>query len=541
MGGRAILSGTTHTTDATRKTGDAPAGPERQVRFARLPATLFVGTGSLLVVLTGTVQMFRPLDRDEGAFLVIAQEILHGHVPYRDVFDHKSPGIYVLLAVILLLTSHLSIFSQIVAMRLVVALVNLATAAGLIAFGKRWWRLEVGALAAATWLVALPLYEGVSAFTEPFAMAATMWALVLASGKPGFRSALKSGLLLALGSLFKQTAVLALPGTVYLLYTCLLPAQGWRPPLRSLLTATAAFVAGLTAPWLVVISLFGLAGAEQPLIQQVVVANLRYPPAPADITQQMVSYAVTQFPLVWLAAPVVVIASAAVYFRGVRCKDAHVRLNPGLVAAALAGTLNWTPIVSHAFLHYFVQVLPWAALLCASGLVALLDLWRPHARPVDASWVDATLRALLLPVTLGLVLAFSLSDSLPASADMNTASAGLRSQIQAGEWIRARTRPNARVLVLPAEPELYYLSGKQPVTHDVYILAVNRTDALMATLNRQVADGRFDAIVWQTAPGAPDFGPGWAATYAILKQRYQAVSSYPQLGLILYTLKPSAG
>lgn len=88
MGGRAILSGTTHTPDATRKAGDALARPERQVPFARLPATLFIGTGSLLVVLTGTVQMFRPLDRDEGTFLVIAKEILHGHVPYRDVFDH---------------------------------------------------------------------------------------------------------------------------------------------------------------------------------------------------------------------------------------------------------------------------------------------------------------------------------------------------------------------------------------------------------------------------------------------------------------------
>ena len=38
--------------------------------------------------------MHEPFDRDEGAYATIAQGLTHGLLPYRDLFDHKPPGIY---------------------------------------------------------------------------------------------------------------------------------------------------------------------------------------------------------------------------------------------------------------------------------------------------------------------------------------------------------------------------------------------------------------------------------------------------------------
>ena len=35
-----------------------------------------------------------PLERDEGAYGYIGQRILAGELPYRDVFDHKTPVVY---------------------------------------------------------------------------------------------------------------------------------------------------------------------------------------------------------------------------------------------------------------------------------------------------------------------------------------------------------------------------------------------------------------------------------------------------------------
>ncbi len=39
-----------------------------------------------------------PFGRDQGIFAYIGQTILHGGVPYRDAWDHKTPGIYVAYA-----------------------------------------------------------------------------------------------------------------------------------------------------------------------------------------------------------------------------------------------------------------------------------------------------------------------------------------------------------------------------------------------------------------------------------------------------------
>ena len=36
------------------------------------------------------------LDRDEGVYATVAQAWAAGKLPYRDVFDHKPPGIYVI-------------------------------------------------------------------------------------------------------------------------------------------------------------------------------------------------------------------------------------------------------------------------------------------------------------------------------------------------------------------------------------------------------------------------------------------------------------
>lgn len=42
-----------------------------------------------------------PLDRDEGAFGLIGRAILDGQVPYRDLCDHKPPGVFYLYALAL--------------------------------------------------------------------------------------------------------------------------------------------------------------------------------------------------------------------------------------------------------------------------------------------------------------------------------------------------------------------------------------------------------------------------------------------------------
>jgi len=39
-----------------------------------------------------------PFGRDQGIFAYIGDTILHGGVPYRDAWDHKTPGLYAIYA-----------------------------------------------------------------------------------------------------------------------------------------------------------------------------------------------------------------------------------------------------------------------------------------------------------------------------------------------------------------------------------------------------------------------------------------------------------
>ncbi|HEY8090385.1 MAG TPA: hypothetical protein VIF09_21135, partial [Polyangiaceae bacterium] len=45
----------------------------------------------------GMVSLFYPFGADQGLFFYTSREwLLRGRVPYRDVFDHKGPFIYVI-------------------------------------------------------------------------------------------------------------------------------------------------------------------------------------------------------------------------------------------------------------------------------------------------------------------------------------------------------------------------------------------------------------------------------------------------------------
>ncbi len=486
-----------------------------------------VALAALIVWWVDVPHLKQTISRDEGAFFVIAQGILHGHLPYRDFFDHKPPGLYYLLAPVLAITSPFSVSQQIVAVRAVALLANLATAAGLVVLGTRWKRLEVGILAAGLWLTVLPIYEGALVQTEPFSTTAVVWAFVIASGRPGWRTALGAGLLATLSGLFKQTAILAVPGVALVLYAGLLPRGRWFPPLRTLLGAAGAFAAGLVAPWLLVVGFFAAQAGLQPFLNQVIIANFHYPPDPLKVTWKLVQGAFYSMPLAFVLPVIYALVLGVIALRAPsRLRE---RLNFGLVAAAMTALLNLAPFASHGYYHYWLQILPWTLLLCGAAIVDLLVVARPALTAVGQE-SDAPLRAAVLPFIMVGLLGFAGSGGRP------DISAQYDRQIEGGNWIRQSVPSDARLLVAPAQPEYYFLSGHQPVTDYIYILPVNQSPALLARVNDQISSGAFDYVVWQTNPGMPYYEPQFQDTYGLLNQRYHVVSTDDQLGLILYAI-----
>ena len=525
------------TTDTAALAQPRPAEPPHLTRWRALlrsPWAWFVMAGFVVLLGICVADTFAPVNLDEGVFLTIAQEILHGRLPYRDVFDHKGPAIYYLLAGVLALTGHLPLTAQVVLARMLGVGANCATAIGMVILGKRWWRLEVGVLAALLWLAALPLYLGDSVLTEPFSTAPVVWAVVLVARRADMRAAWCAGLLVAFGSLFKQTSVLAVPGLALLLLALTAPPGTWWRVCARQATKLLALAAGLALPWLAVSLFFAAAGALQPMVSQVVWANLHYPPDSFETIKTNLLAAITGDPILPLLPPLVAAVGLARWLpRPGRVAQIS---SLGAVVAAILYGCNLIPFFSHAFLHYWLPVAPWAALLAALGLGAAFTWAQPRlarafrSRSLLAAsrlrFARVGLQTLLAVLLLALVL---LAGTARLVATFQAGSAALHTQLAAGAWIACHTPPGARLLIAPAEPEYYYLSGQQPVTFYLYLFPVNTTPALLAQVSNELRSQQFDVVVWENVPAAVYVG-----IHQQLIAQYHPVASDASEQLILY-------
>src|SRR5262245_4682534 len=75
--------------------GTRPGSPEGVATLST--AAIWVALLAFYVLVRAQLLVV-PLERDEGLYGVIGQAILRGEVPYRDVFEHKPPGLFYLYA-----------------------------------------------------------------------------------------------------------------------------------------------------------------------------------------------------------------------------------------------------------------------------------------------------------------------------------------------------------------------------------------------------------------------------------------------------------
>lgn len=114
--------------------------------------------------------------RDQSIYSLVAREILDGRMPYRDAFDFKPPGIFMVYA------AARAVFGPAqVSIRIVEVLSMLATAWGLVRLSELWFgRRTVGIFAAAlASQVHAQLDFWHTAQPETFGGTLTIWALVL--------------------------------------------------------------------------------------------------------------------------------------------------------------------------------------------------------------------------------------------------------------------------------------------------------------------------------------------------------------------------
>src|SRR5581483_4911341 len=173
------------------------ATAERRPRAASL-TTLLRGLGGRLLlaaIVCMPILLFapfftEPFEGDEGAYGTIAQQMLHGYLPYRDIFDHKPPLVYVWYAVSFLIFGQNIIAPRILAALSWSATTMLVYVQGKLLLGRRQALIAAavfGFAASLTMLsfnantevfLILPLMGATVAFTKAHQSGDTRWLLV---------------------------------------------------------------------------------------------------------------------------------------------------------------------------------------------------------------------------------------------------------------------------------------------------------------------------------------------------------------------------
>ncbi len=114
-----------------------------------------VAVAGVLLVMAPTLLF--PFGRDQAVFAYMAKAITEGAVPYRDAWDLKPPGIYLLYASLVALMGDRSIESWMVASRVVDVLATCSMGVLLLRVAERMGLSRVAGVSAAAWYAALYL------------------------------------------------------------------------------------------------------------------------------------------------------------------------------------------------------------------------------------------------------------------------------------------------------------------------------------------------------------------------------------------------
>lgn len=420
------------------------------------PMLLAVALGVIAAALMRMPALALPLERDEGAYAYVAQAWLRGELPYRDVFDHKPPLIYLLYMPTLLLREPSALD-----VRLWNSILFLIQLPIIYMLGHRLWNESAAMLATVLYAIVgsafslqalvlnteqalvLPALIGLFALLRAIESDRSVWPLVF-------------GFMLGLVSLIKPTAV------PFLLPLALLgSAASYSARLRRLLLAGV----GLLLPFVPVVALWGFTGALAELSFALVGYNRLY--AAQTIERWTVGEILS---ILAFISPLLICAIGGAALAGWREPRRRQRLavalwTLGFTAAGLVGL--------RAYVHYYYPALHGLVLLAVGTVTALgQNAAGPPARlarPINLAAIGLLVLVLVLPSVSDTA---RLRDATPTA--LARAMYGQDGQDyfavvdEVAAHIRARTSPNDHIYVWGSEPAIYVLSERRASSRFIY-------------------------------------------------------------------------
>lgn len=437
-----------------------------------------------LTLLVATA-LLTPVSNDAGTYLTQADGILAGRLPYRDTFDHKTPGIYVLFAAVLAATGQ-----SLVAVQLVQALSIAVTAALIAHLAWRLWSATAGALAGLLLLYGGAAYAGTHLTTEAWVGLCTAGALLVLLRQPTTRLTngdwLAAGGLIGLSALFKQTGLLTL--AAFGLWAWL-TADGWKVVLRRWLW----LLAGCALPLAVTAALFAAQGALPDLWRDTIWVNVTaYPRQSLSVLLRGNLTNLRAFPVLAIG----LLAGLLFHPPSLRRQGQH-QAETLLWLTLVSGLL---PLLHRYYGHYLLQPLPPAAMLAGTGLAT--------------AWQRLASRPGLRVIALAALTVLALIDVPRWPGYLTYTNRLVEEQQQAAAVVRSLTAAGEPILAVSAAPQFYFLSHRPPATRWLYLYPVNYSQEREDMLTELIASRSVKAIVVDDGNPVPWHGRLRAAVEA---------------------------
>lgn len=406
----------------------------------------------LLPVLLYLPSMATPFERDEGVYATVAQGLLDGQMPYRDLFDNKPPLVYAwyalsftlfgehvvaprILASVLLSLTTLSLFSQ---ARMVFSKPVAYVSAGL--FGLSTGLPFVALHANTEAYMLLPLVTSLVAFT-------------IGVRRGGMRWFLLSGALCGAAMMTKQVAFWNLAAFVLVAAALRWKADGFAfrtfRPSACLLAGAAAAVGLVAVP-------FALTGSLDELFYANVSYNWLYVGV-LSYSERLVDFASGTAYVAAAAAP---LAGGAVWGFLTVIRRRKQPLDYLILAWALSSVAG-VATGGRFFPHYFLQLMPAAAVLTA--LVVYEVATKRRVAPIGKPALAVGL--FMIVVSAGTTGVMYLA---PREAEQRIAESVAEQKEwesnsrQLGEYIAARTDPDDEIFNFGREAQIYFYADRRP-------------------------------------------------------------------------------
>jgi hypothetical protein len=498
-----------------------------------------------------------PLERDEGAYATIGARWLAGEVPYRDVFDHKPPLLYLVYALARLLPGN-----SVHQIRVLATAYLLAGGLALLALGWRLYGRWAGLVALALYLAygSSLRFQGLIFNSEAVLVLPATLGCLLAVG--GMRR--RSTVLLGAAGVCVGLALAAKPVGAALLIPLALGAlnsHSARPGLASQVsdgprmraTLGAAALAGVVLVPLLFALVLWRQGALPATYEALVVYNRLY--AQESVGQGWDPTFLWRIwaPMLALALPAAIGLAATLVRRELR--------TPAHIVAALWGlALLATAVLSlRAYPHYYLAAVPFFSLWAGAGIAVLggkpsgrttedsshQDTKAPRYRKtLYSNFVSSRLggetNGLVQPLTrlarvlaalgvLAALVAVPIREIWPLRAQTPYEQIGtlygpegyafFGHADEVAAYIAEHVPAEQPIFVWAAEPEIYYLTGRRPAARFIYdypvehipgardqlLLALRQTTPPLIITYHDVRPIGFD-------PFMPDYGYELSAT-----------------------------